>query len=191
MMKKGIDVSRHHELLKLKSNIALAAINEWLRAGQIDRSLNWLGLAEAASTKSLTAARQGSREDALGWAEVNIRVHEVILCAVEPQNTDRYQLNAMMMRITMIRKYGVELQHPILDPEIIERWALAFPKVSMEQARKYKDYPTIPIELRLRLGKAYNRLKVLVLLYDIINREHSPDVQQALDLWNVLKERNP
>lgn len=187
-MTDRLNASELRQILKSKPSMALAEIDAWLNAGRIKHSINWLGLAEAASSKAAAAVRQGNREDALGWANVQIRVNELILSAIEPHNVEKYQMSAMMMRLSMMRAYGAVSGNPIFDPKIIEAWALRFPEVSMEQASNYQEYHTLPPKLRMHLGRAYDRLKVLAILYDIIDHEPTPKVRQALALWDKLKQ---
>jgi hypothetical protein len=166
---------------------ALAAVKSWIDSDHASARENWLGLADAAGTRAVSAVKKDRRDDALGWAAVHVLVKEQILCVIDPRHQVKHEMSAMMMRISMIRAYGADSNDPVRYSKAVAMWGLDYPRLSLDEAKRYRDHATLAPELRVRLESAHDHLAVLSLLQDVTGQDPTPEITQALELWNALK----
>jgi len=136
------------------------------------RDLEWQDVAEFASSRAVCDSRLDAKE-AIEWATVAVLVFDRLteVCQV---NSAHYEFDGMSLRAGMVRDYGPEAGHPVLDPALVENWFFRRLKVSLEEAvALWANVAQLPTEVFLRLASLKDRLRVIrpVFLKGLIRRK--------------------
>jgi hypothetical protein len=122
----------------------------------------WLGLAEAAALNATTDDDAPSNQDVLRWAHAAIEVYNYLSETVAPEGRNGFECSAMFLRASMMERYGVIPDHPILDPYVVKNWfydRLPLPREAV--VKNAKHWQDLPIEQIRQLRHLKNRLSVI------------------------------
>lgn len=167
----------------------LSSIYRWIQQVQAEQKLapeglNWLGLAEVATTLASVERRQAGHQD-LWWAHVALAAYQVIMGAGQD---DSIEVSMMCLRALFIRQYRSIPGDHLLDVDQIVRWFWArLPCTLAEVQEKVNQLRTLRSYELLELRQIKNRLAVLVPLV----RDEKLHPNEELQRWLALRDQLP
>lgn len=163
-----------------------AEVQVWLRSIESSSlkpplEFNWLGLAEAAAIEAQSASD-------LAWAEVAISVYERLAAEANNSAQESLMISSMLLRASMIARFGSVPGHLVLDIYLIMRWFCDQMMMSWDSvAKKAANWHSCSIEEIRELRRIKNRLGVISVLANsdkyVLNSE--------LNNWLSLREKLP
>ncbi len=142
---------------------------------------NWLGLAEAATFEAQSASD-------LVWAGVAISVYERLAAEANSSTQESLIISAMLLRVSMIARFGSVPGHLVLDIDQIMRWFCTQQMMSWDSvAEKAANWRSCNIEEIRELRRIKNRLRVISMLAE----SHKYILNPELNNWLSLRDKLP
>jgi hypothetical protein len=167
----------------------VATAQRWLENAEANPSsvpsdFNWHGFAEVAATNAYYAS---TTNDAELWASISVRVYDRL--ASDGKHGPSFELSAMNLRASMIRRYGASATSPVRDLSRLVEWFLAsvpMPLADAEHAAvQLRAHPVEQWPRHLEAQRTLRALKNRINVFRTL--EDPPDeIRPWLNLWSLL-----
>ncbi len=144
------------------------------------------GLAQSSAQK---ARDESDRVESLKWAAIALSVYGYLATERDVRGDfNSYELSAMNLRAAMICKFGVVIDHSVLDIQTIATWFGERTSFERQKLASIIDqWRLLPIQQIRELRQVKNRLSVIELLMDNGYLQDDTDLQE----WVMLKKQLP
>lgn len=150
----------------------------------VPSDFNWHGFAEGAATNAHVAA---TMSDAELWASVSVRVYDRL--ASDEEHGAPFELSAMNLRASMIRRHGASAASPVRDLGKLVEWFLARVPMPVADARREATrLRAVPVEewtLHLDVLRTLRALKNRINVFRSLG-EPPDEIRPWLDAWALL-----
>lgn len=175
-----------NDILELPRQEILDSLKEVASGCDLQKDdFNWHGLAEVAGTKTHLATEKAI---ALEWAKISLFCYEFLI-----ENADgpveSFTESAMLLRTSLICKYGHASKDDILDVSIIESWFDNNLKFSIAEIKSYLKVPFGKDDLPLmkELRKLKNKLNII----ELLQKSNSTSSPEKYNGFLELKKQLP
>lgn len=128
----------------------------------------------------------------LAWAKVSLAIYEGLARQSAAGDHSTYMLDAMGLRVRLIRESATIADEEILDPSAVTNWFWhTLPLAYDEAESQITQWQTNPNQLSLEMIRQLRLLKQKIVRVDTLISAHKITPSDDLRLWLALKGRLP
>lgn len=127
-------MNNDNELLAMHPARVLVWLQDWLNKGNVvspdNAEIHWLGLAEISAARASDSDSKYGVLESLLWGTVAIKVYEELA-----KPTSNSSFRAMIVRVTLIRRFGNYPNDSLLDSKLVVNWFYQTLPMSFDEAQ--------------------------------------------------------